>query len=286
MIAFIILLATDTAIAYLSTGDILLSAVCPVAVLLIIAVMNFIELKILKTVPLNKTGCISHVTDALNSVLNQTNAKGIKPVRKNIKLYISGCPGLHSYTVGNCMVLTKDLVKSNRGILESAIAHELFYIKYKKSCFFSLVKLNIFAFLSAIIISLVGAVAVFVFMVLIVISIVSYFIVALRVSEILTDMFRSVIKTISAVFYYTSKALLSAFCRSVVYKADRFACSLDYGSYLLQLLNEQNRQPRKISSFFDDIISPCPDNFKRISRIQNYMNVSGVPQKNTYQNPF
>lgn len=285
MIVFIILFTVDIAAVLLITGDVILAAICVVLIPLIILIFNFIELKILKAVPLENTSYVPYITSVLDSVQKQAEAKGIKFNRK-INLYISGSPGLHSYTVGNSIIITKELLKSGRGILEASLAHELSYIKGKKSYLVSLIKINIFAVLSTLIVSMAGAVAIFAFILLVALSMASYFIVALRISGLITDLFRKIIKSISVAFYYITQALLSAFCRSMVYKADKFACSLDYGNYLLQLLNEQNKQPRRYTSFSDDIISPKPDNFKRIMRIQNYLQISGTPQKNAYQNPF
>lgn len=285
LIAFIILLAADIAALLLITVDIVPALLCSALIPLVIFILNFTELKILKTVPLKNTSYLSYVTGALESVKKQAEAKGIKFNRK-INVYISGSPGLHSYTVGNSIVITKELLKSGRGILEASLAHELSYIKGRKSYLVSLIKINIFAVLFALIVSMAGAVAIFAFILIVALSMVSYFIVALRISGLITDLLRKIIKFISVTFYYITQALLSALCRSMVYKADKFACSLDYGNYLLQLLNEQNKQQRRYTSFSDDIISPKPDNFKRILRIQNYLQVSGKPQKNAYQNPF
>lgn len=285
MTAFIILLAADIAAVLLITGDIILTVLCAVLISLIIFIFNFIELKILKAVSVKNTLYDFYITNALESVQKQAEAKGVKFKRK-ISMYISDRPGLCSYTIGNSIIITNELLKSDRGILEAALAHELSYIKDRSSYLVTLIKINIFTLLSVLIISLTGAAAMFVFMLLIVISMVSYFIVALRISELATKLFRNIIKFISGAFFYTTQVLLSALCRFMVYKADKFACWLDYGNYLLQLLNEQNKQPRRYTSFFDDIISPMPNSFKRISRIQGYMSISSLPQSTTYQNPF
>ncbi len=224
-----ILYGIDIVAIYNVTGDIAFTIIGAVVIPGILAIQAGVCLLTLRAHSIKNSprGDVNYLQSCMDEVIRRSVAVGRK--RKTVHLWIADNESLRCYSVFNNIIVNKSMLRlAERTMLEAALANQLSRVYNWDSVFSMLLKLNIFAGICLLGLSLLGTAVVIIFIVILIFGMIFSFWIGFTAGTIIGRAIKWVSSILMRAFYHITKVLSSFLCRRQAFEADRYTALLGY----------------------------------------------------------
>lgn len=266
-----LLYSADIMGIYYLTGDVTYTLVGAICIPLILMAQVGVSLLILKAHSLSNSprSDANYLRSCMDEVMNRSVMAGRK--RRKIRLFVADNESLNCYTVGQSIVVNKSMLRlGDRTMLEASLAHQLSKVYNLDSEFSSLLKLNIFAGMCILGLSLFGAAVAVVLLLALIFGLIFSSWVGFTVGTIFGKVMKWCFDLMMRVYYYISKAFSSFLCRCQEFEADRFVSQLNYSRAMVNLFQLEERMEHHAiqKSWIEDLLDDSPSHYRRTVQLE------------------
>lgn len=262
-----VLYALDIAGIYYITDDILYTVIGAAIILFVLAVQTGISLLTLRAHSIKNSthGDVNYLQSCMEEVMRRSIVVG----RKRIKVYlwIADNEALRCYSVGNNIIVNKSMLRlGDRTMLEANLANQLSRVYNWDSVFSLFLKLNIFASICLLGLSLFGTAVAIILIVALIFGLIFSSWIGFTVGAITGKAIKRCFGLVMRVFYYITKVFSSFLCRRQSFEADRFTALLGYSRAMVSMfrLEERMEQHAVQTSWIEDLLDDSPSHYRRI----------------------
>lgn len=291
-----VLYAFDIAGIYYITGDILYTAIGAAIILCIMTIQMGVCLLTLRAHSIKNSprGDANYLQSCMDEVMRRSVAVGRR--RKIIHLWIADNEALRCYSVGNNIIVNKSMLRlGDRTMLEAGLANQLSRVYNWDSIFSLLLKLNVFAGMCLLGLSLFGSAVAIILIVALIFGMIFSSWIGFTVGTIMGKAIKWCFGLVMRAFYYTTKVFSAFLCRRQAFEADRYTALLGYSRAMVGMFRLEERMERHAvqTSWIEDLLDDSPSHYRRIVQFermeeeitrleQNEHNYEVMP----YENPF
>lgn len=224
-------------------------------------------------------------------VIRRSVAVGRK--RKTIHLWIADNEALRCYSVGNNIIVNKSILRlGDRTMLEAGLAHQLSRVYNWDPIFSSLLKLNIFAGMCILGLSLFGSAVAIILIASLIFGMIFSSWIGFTVGTMIGKAIKWCFGLVMRAFYYITKAFSAFLCRRQAFEADRYTALLGYSSAMVSLFRLEERMERHAvqTSWIEDLLDDSPSHYRRTVQFERMEEEISRLEQNyevmPYENPF
>lgn len=295
-VIFAVLYLTDLYFIFRVTNDIYAACIGVGAILVLIAAQtgfNLISLKAHSLSSATRTDA-NYVQRCMDEVVRRSVSIGRK--RKNARLWIADNEALKCYTVGNNIVVNKNMLRlGDSSMLEGCLACEYSHILNGDYWLKALVNINVLSLLCFIGLMSFGAAIGIVLLAVIVFGMIfsswTGFIMGSVFGKVLKKFFGLLLRS----YYYICKGFAAFIYKRQAFEADRYSGLLGYSNGMRSYLRLMERMDQRAvqTSWTEDLLNDKPSNYRRISqfdRIEEEISRQEAERENHrithHNNPF
>jgi len=270
-VLFAVFYMLDIAGIYYFTGDISYTVIGATAILAILAVQMGMCLLTLKAHSIRNSprGDSNYLQSCMDEVMRRSVSVGRK--QKTVHLWIADNEALRCYAVGNHIIVNKSMLRlGDRTMLEAELAHQLSRVYNWDSVFSSFLKLNIFAGMCILGLSMFGWAVVTILIASLIFGIFFSSWVGFTVGTAIGKAVKWCFNLVMRAFYYISKAFSAFLCRRQAFEADRYTALLGYSRAMMSLFQLEERMERHAvqTSWIEDFLDDNPSHYRRIVQFE------------------
>ena len=266
-----VLYALDIVGIYYITGDILYTVIGAAIILCVLAIQMGVCLLTLRAHSIKNSprGDANYLQSCMDEVMRRSVAVGRR--RKKIHLWIADNEALRCYSVGNNIIVNKSMLRlGDRTMLEAGLANQLSRVYNWDSIFSLLLKLNIFAGMCLLGLSLFGSAVAIILIVALIFGMIFSSWIGFTVGTIIGKAIKWCFGLVMRAFYYTTKVFSSFLCRRQAFEADRYTALLGYSRAMVGMFRLEERMERHAvqTSWIEDLLDDSPSHYRRIVQFE------------------